>query len=307
MKLKEVCSETGLSRKTIRLYEEKGLLSPHKEKRNGREYREYTEEDVRQLQIIALLRRAWFTMEEIRQMLEDPAAIQDIFPQYRQWLLQQKRDLDALIAVAARIEIGKVEDIQQLTEEMAAAAATLPLPQWDIKPRFKYLDEMEKEVRAMRNERKKDDELKTFRQTTLLMDRDRVNDHAITFGQFREMESGQWWGETASVKKEEQLSRSQSVVSFAGGVLLTVGLLGYVVSYLTRMLGFLTTKSAQDGSTLLTGAQPLMVVLFVVGFIMYGGVRGYAAWKERQRWIEKMRRQDLEKQQKREIQGSEEE
>ena len=28
MKLKEVCESTGLSRKTIRLYEEKGLLVP---------------------------------------------------------------------------------------------------------------------------------------------------------------------------------------------------------------------------------------------------------------------------------------
>lgn len=42
MKLKEVCESTGLTRKTIRLYEEKGLLVPHKEYRNGREYREYT-------------------------------------------------------------------------------------------------------------------------------------------------------------------------------------------------------------------------------------------------------------------------
>ena len=39
MKLKEVCEATGLTRKTIRLYEEKGLLVPQKEARNGREYR----------------------------------------------------------------------------------------------------------------------------------------------------------------------------------------------------------------------------------------------------------------------------
>ena len=38
MKLKEVCASTGLSRKTIRLYEEKGLLVPQMEHRNGRDY-----------------------------------------------------------------------------------------------------------------------------------------------------------------------------------------------------------------------------------------------------------------------------
>lgn len=303
MKLKEVCSQTGLTRKTIRLYEEKGLLVPRKEYHNGREYREYTEKDIRQLQIIALLRRAWFTMEEIRQMQQDPQSIQDIFPQYRQWLLQQKEQLDELVAVAEMVELKEVETISQLTERMAEAASKLPLPRYDVQPRFRYLDKIEEEVSAMSDERKNDNELKAFRQTALLMDRDRVNDHAITFGQFREMESGQWWSETASVKKEERLNWFQRVVSFVGGVLLTVGLLGFVISYLTRMLG-LTSTSADDARTLLTGPQPLMVLLFVVGVIMYGGMRGYAAWKERQSWIEKMRQQDLEKQQKRESQGS---
>ena len=50
MTRKEVCTATGLSIKTLRLYEEKGLIAPERQYRNGREYRVYTPELVAQLQ-----------------------------------------------------------------------------------------------------------------------------------------------------------------------------------------------------------------------------------------------------------------
>ena len=96
MTIKEVCDRTGLSRKTIRLYLEKGLVSPSSEHRNGRTFRTWSEADVRQLEMIASLRRAWFTMEEIRRMQKNPESIREILPGYRQWLLSQKESLDGL-------------------------------------------------------------------------------------------------------------------------------------------------------------------------------------------------------------------
>ena len=66
MKLKEVCNITGLTKRTIRFYEEKQLISPQGEWKNGRVYRSYSDEDVKILQEIAVLRRAMFTIEEIR-------------------------------------------------------------------------------------------------------------------------------------------------------------------------------------------------------------------------------------------------
>lgn len=143
MKLKEVCTETGLSRKTIRLYEEKGLLIPHMERRNGRDYREYAPEDIRKLKTIAMLRRAWFTMDEIKQMMDDPSSIQEIFPQYVEWLQNQKQELDSLLSVAKTVNTRCIGNIEQLSGAMSAAASKMPLPKYDIKPRFKYLDEIE--------------------------------------------------------------------------------------------------------------------------------------------------------------------
>ena len=114
MKLKELCQRTGLSRKTVRLYEEEELLVPHKEARNGREYREYTEEDVQTLLVVASLRKAWFTMEEIRRMQQDPAAIAEILPQYREWLYAQKRQLDGLIAAADKLAGQDIHSVAEL-------------------------------------------------------------------------------------------------------------------------------------------------------------------------------------------------
>ena len=54
MKIKEVCERTGLTRRAVRFYEEKGLISP--EIREENEYRDYTETDVRRLQLVARLR-----------------------------------------------------------------------------------------------------------------------------------------------------------------------------------------------------------------------------------------------------------
>lgn len=63
MRIREVEQLTGLSRKTIRFYEEKGLLSVV---RSGNSYREYSEEDVRQLKNIAMFRKAGVSLADIQ-------------------------------------------------------------------------------------------------------------------------------------------------------------------------------------------------------------------------------------------------
>ena len=142
MKLKEVCESTGLSRKTIRLYEEKGLLVPQMEHRNGRDYREYTQADVDALREIATLRRAWFTMDEIARMQQNPETIGEIFPQYLQWLEKQKGTLERLLTAARAIEPGTVQNIEELSRRMQAADR-MPLPAMDIQPHFRHLDAQE--------------------------------------------------------------------------------------------------------------------------------------------------------------------
>ena len=147
MTIKEVCDRTGLSRKTIRLYLEKGLVSPASEHRNGRTFRTWSEEDVRQLEMIASLRRAWFTMEEIRRMQDDPESIREILPGYRQWLLSQKESLDGLVRASEKLNADRIADVYALSAEISHESGKLPLPESDIRPRFGYLDAMEETIR----------------------------------------------------------------------------------------------------------------------------------------------------------------
>ena len=63
MTSKEMESRSGVPRANIRYYEAEGLLSPA---RRGNGYRDYSEEDLRTLEKIKLLRRLGVSVEELR-------------------------------------------------------------------------------------------------------------------------------------------------------------------------------------------------------------------------------------------------
>src|SRR5450755_210087 len=73
LKIQEVASELGLTTRSIRYYEELGLLSPAA--RSDGAYRLYDASDVDRLRFIKGLRDdAGFSLAEISQLLEDEAA-----------------------------------------------------------------------------------------------------------------------------------------------------------------------------------------------------------------------------------------
>lgn len=143
MKMKEVSQKTGLTKKTIRFYEAEGLLHPEKTWQNGREYRSYTEEDVAQLQKIASLRRARFSVDEVRRIQEDPAQIPEIFYAYRERLRKDRDDLQAILSIVDSIPCDGLTNEDALIEELKPVTYGLPLPAADLDPHFRYLDELE--------------------------------------------------------------------------------------------------------------------------------------------------------------------
>src|SRR3954447_10624969 len=73
LRIQEVAEDTGLTPRTIRYYEEIGLLSPAG--RSEGAYRLYDGEDLERLRFIRGLRDdAGFSLSEIGQLLEDEAA-----------------------------------------------------------------------------------------------------------------------------------------------------------------------------------------------------------------------------------------
>ena len=143
MKIKEFSERTGLTKKTIRYYEAEGLLSPEKQWQNGREYRNYSEADIQRLTKIAALRRARFSVEEIRHIHEVPGDIPEIFQSYRRRLQQEQVDLSAILAVINNITSETLTSEDTLISQMKPATVGLPLPAVDLDPHFRYLDEIE--------------------------------------------------------------------------------------------------------------------------------------------------------------------
>ncbi|WP_248929715.1 MerR family transcriptional regulator [Paenibacillus hamazuiensis] len=67
MKIHEVAQRLGLTPRTIRFYEEKGLLAPAKQPDNG--YRRFSEADVWRLATAAALREVGMRLEDIRRLI----------------------------------------------------------------------------------------------------------------------------------------------------------------------------------------------------------------------------------------------
>ncbi|HEY6058147.1 MAG TPA: MerR family transcriptional regulator [Candidatus Limnocylindrales bacterium] len=85
LRIQEVAAETGLTSRSVRYYEELGLLRPAA--RSVGDYRLYDESDLERLRFIRDLRDvAGFSLAEISQLLEDEAA--------REWSRQAYRATD---------------------------------------------------------------------------------------------------------------------------------------------------------------------------------------------------------------------
>jgi len=66
MNIGEVAERAGLPAKTIRYYEDQGLIAPH---RAGNGYRDFSEDDLHRLAFLGRARILGFTLEECRALL----------------------------------------------------------------------------------------------------------------------------------------------------------------------------------------------------------------------------------------------
>lgn len=69
MKIKDIEKLTGLSQRSIRLYEEKGLINPSRDEDN--QYRSYSDDDLEKLKMIRVLRYLDFSIDEIGDLLHE--------------------------------------------------------------------------------------------------------------------------------------------------------------------------------------------------------------------------------------------
>ena len=94
MKIKEASIQTGLTERTIRFYQQKELLSPASYRQNGKNFYDYSPEDIVRLNRLALLRRAGFSVEEIRQLFHEEISAQQLL-QHRMTQLREEQTRSA--------------------------------------------------------------------------------------------------------------------------------------------------------------------------------------------------------------------
>ena len=147
MKIKEVSRATGLTEKTIRYYEHRGLVIPSSTELNGRSFRDYSPEDVAALEAVSTLRRVRFPVEEIGRMQQDPACIPEVIRDYGESVEEAYAALGRIRELLQREDLGASADIYALAEKLRSAAAEIPLPRQDLRFRFRQLDRIEAEKR----------------------------------------------------------------------------------------------------------------------------------------------------------------
>lgn len=102
MKINEVEALVNITKKNIRFYEEQGLLNPKRNSENG--YRDYSEEDVKILRQIKLLRKLGVSIEEIRQMLKGTHTLGDGMRRHLITLERDKQNLEHSIAFCKELQ-----------------------------------------------------------------------------------------------------------------------------------------------------------------------------------------------------------
>ena len=135
MKIKDVITETGLTDRAIRLYIENGLVAPScSENYAGRKNIDFTEDDVVCLKNIATLRKAGFSISEIKQLRLNSDTCRKTLTEFMEktahTIEDNKAVLEKLEAVAVKDPVTMeaiCENLNSVTEEKAVPEADTKL------------------------------------------------------------------------------------------------------------------------------------------------------------------------------------
>ena len=120
MKINEVEALVGITKKNIRFYEEKGLLSPSRNSENG--YRDYGQAEVDVLRRIKLLRKLGVPIDEIRRMQEGTQTVGDGMRRHLVTLERERQNIDEAVRLCALLKDKEMPlsqlDAQSVLEEM---------------------------------------------------------------------------------------------------------------------------------------------------------------------------------------------
>lgn len=134
----ELAKQTGLSIRTLRYYDEIGLLVPSH--RTEAEYRLYSEADIARLQQILSLRQLGFALKEIRECLENPDfSLPNVINLHLARLQEQMAVSQSLFTKLSTLaqqlqtsQAASVDDLLQIMENLTMTQQYLTQEQHDL-------------------------------------------------------------------------------------------------------------------------------------------------------------------------------
>jgi len=139
LQIGEVAERTGVTQRTLRFYEEKGLLRPPTRMDGG--FRLYSEQDVKRVEHIRRLQDLLgVALAEIKEMVDAEEVLRELRAQYRpdSAIDEKRRQLERAIDVVQ----GQYSIVKQKTEQMEEMKAQL-------KERLKTFDRWMKELNEL--------------------------------------------------------------------------------------------------------------------------------------------------------------
>jgi DNA-binding transcriptional MerR regulator len=117
LQIGEVAERTGVTQRTLRFYEEKGLLRPPGRMDGG--FRLYSEDDVKRVQRIRRLQDLLGTsLADIKEMVDAEEVLRELRAQYRPEaaLAEKRRQLDKAIEVTEAQQTIVKQKVKQMRE-----------------------------------------------------------------------------------------------------------------------------------------------------------------------------------------------
>lgn len=135
LKIKEVIEKTELTDRAIRLYMENGLIDPYcKEAYNGRKNIDFSEEDVEQLKNIALLRKAGFSIAEIKELQYGGESAKIAFTEFIEKTKENIEKNKTVLHLLESLENSEYISVKKICERLSVETIFEDVPEEDLKP-----------------------------------------------------------------------------------------------------------------------------------------------------------------------------
>ncbi len=133
MKIKEVIEKTGLTDRAIRLYIDEGLTAPSiEESYSGRKRIEFSESDVERLKNVAILRKAGFSISDIKSISDNNETAKEIVENLIQQTEENIENETEIVKRLKSISFDGEVTMRAICESLSATVEEKSVPKEDL-------------------------------------------------------------------------------------------------------------------------------------------------------------------------------